>query len=78
VATITSGGVAAFRRHQTTGELEQLYYPNACTIATGDNVLCRPGLAVSNARAVAVTNNGKHLYLASYGDDAVAAFARKR
>lgn len=78
VATITSGGVAAFRRNKTTGELEQLYYPNACTTATGDNVICRPGLALSNARAVAVTNNGKHLYLASYGDDAVAAFLRKR
>ena len=78
VATISSGGVAAFRRNKTTGELEQLYYPNACTTATGDNVICRPGLALSNARAVAVTKNGKHLYLASYGDDAVAAFARKR
>lgn len=78
VATIDSGGVAAFRRDKTSGELEQLYYPNACTIATGDNVLCRPGLAVSNARAVAVTKNGKHLYLASYGADGVAAFTRKR
>jgi len=78
VASIDSGGVAAFRRDKTTGALEQLYYPNACTTATGDNVLCRPGLAVSNARAVAVTKNGKHLYLASYSADGVAAFTRKR
>jgi 6-phosphogluconolactonase (cycloisomerase 2 family) len=78
VTSIVSGGVAAFRRDKTSGEIEQLYYPNACTIAGGDNVMCRPGLAVSNARAVAVSNNGKHVYLASYGDDAVAAFTRKR
>lgn len=78
VATILSSGVAAFQRNKKTGELEQLYYPNACTTATGDNVLCRPGLAVSNARALALSKNGKHLYLASYGDDAVAVFKRKR
>jgi len=48
------------------------------TNRTGDNVLCRPGLAVSNAPAVAVTRNGKPLYLASYGADGVAAFTRKR
>ena len=78
VVSIQSSGLAAFRRNKTTGELEQLYYPNACTIETGDNVLCRPGLAVANPRAVAVTKNGKHAYLASYGEDGVAAFTRKR
>jgi 6-phosphogluconolactonase (cycloisomerase 2 family) len=78
VTSIVSSGVAAFRRNKTTGELEQLYYPNACTIETGDNVLCRPGLAVSNPRGLAVTKNGKHLYLVSYAEDGVAAFARKR
>lgn len=78
VASIASSGVAAFRRDKTSGEVEQLYYPNACTITTGDNVLCRPGLAVSNARAVAVTPNGRNVYVASYGDDGVAVFGRKR
>ena len=78
VASSLSSGVAAFRRDKTTGELEQLYYPNACTTATGDNVLCRPGLGLSIARAVAVTKNGKHVYVTGYGDDAVAAFLRKR
>lgn len=78
VATGLSSGVAAFRRDKTTGELEQLYYPNACTTETGDNVLCRPGLGLSGARAVAVTKNGKHVYVVSYSDDAIAAFVRKR
>lgn len=78
VASSVSNGVAAFRRNKTTGELEQLYYPNACTTATGDNVLCRPGLGLSLARAVTVTKNGKHVYVAGYDSDAVAVFARKR
>lgn len=78
VTSVDSGGVAAFRRNKTTGALEQLYYPNACTIETGDNVLCRPGLAVGNPRGIAVTKNGKHVYLTSYGYDGVAAFLRKR
>ena len=78
VASILSSGVASFRRDKTSGELEQLYFPNACTIATGDNVLCRPGLALANTRAVAVTRNGKHAYVASFGADGVAVFSRKR
>jgi len=78
VASTLSQGVAAFRRDKTTGELEQLYFPNACTTATGDNVLCRPGLALENTRAVAVTKNGKHVYVASFASDGVAVFARKR
>lgn len=78
VASTLSNGVAAFRRDKTSGELEQLYFPNACTTATGDNVLCRPGLALSNTRAVAVTKNGKHAYVASFAADGVAVFARKR
>jgi len=78
VVSSSSSGVASFRRNKTTGELEQLYYPNACTTATGDNVLCRPGLGLSNTRAVAVTKNGKHAYVVSYGSDAVSAFVRKR
>jgi len=78
VASTLSQGVAAFRRDKTSGELEQLYFPNACTTATGDNVLCRPGLALSNTRAIAVTKNGKHAYVASFAADGVAVFARKR
>jgi len=78
VASALSSGVAMFERDKQTGELEQLYYPNACTIATGDNVLCRPGLGLSLAGSVTVTRNGKHVYVAAFGSDAVAVFARKK
>ena len=33
---------------------------------------------MSVARAVAVTANGKHVYIVGYGDDTVAAFVRER
>jgi 6-phosphogluconolactonase (cycloisomerase 2 family) len=76
IAALQSSGVAAFGRDKISGEVEQLYFPNACTTATGDNVLCRPGLGLSNARSVALPKNGKHLYVASFGSDAVAVFRR--
>lgn len=71
-----SNAVAAFLRDKRTGALTQLPGAAACTSEDGTGGLCADGTALVEARAVAVTRNGRSAYVASSTSDAVAAFAR--
>ena len=71
-----SNAVAAFLRDKKTGALTQLPGAAACTSESGTAGLCADGTALVEARAVAVTRNGRSAYVASSTSDAVAAFER--
>ncbi len=63
------GAVSAFTRDESTGALAQL----SCTGPDSD---CpEAGVALHQAQGLTVTKDGKNLYVAAPGDDAVAAFA---
>jgi 6-phosphogluconolactonase (cycloisomerase 2 family) len=72
-----SGGVSAFARDKKTGALTQLPGAAGCVNETGTGG-CANGVAVNNACAVAVSPDGKHVYVASCMSDAVAVFARNK
>jgi 6-phosphogluconolactonase (cycloisomerase 2 family) len=74
VAAQNDDAVAVFTRDRTTGALTQLADPEDC-ISQGGGA-CAPGVGLGGARAVGITRNGKHIYVGSFGSDAVAAFER--
>jgi DNA-binding beta-propeller fold protein YncE len=84
VASDISDAVAVFKRNATNGGLTQLVGPSGkagCVSHTGSGGICRDGRALDGAFAVAVSPDGKNVYVASGGwhqerSDAVAAFAR--
>ena len=76
VASTTSDGVAAFARDLKTGVLTQLAGTAGCVTDSGTGGSCADGVALLGARAVALSANGKSLYVASRDSDAVAVFAR--
>jgi 6-phosphogluconolactonase (cycloisomerase 2 family) len=78
VASTTSDGVAAFALDDKAGTLTQLAGIAGCVTETGTGGSCADGVALGGARALAVTPNGKSLYVASRDSDAVAAFARDK
>jgi len=76
VAGAGSDGVASFLRHPSTGALTQLPGTNACVTETGSGGLCSDGKALLGARDLALSANGKSLYVAAPGSDAIAIFDR--
>ena len=77
VASETSNAVAAFARDTKSGVLTQLAGTEGCTSESGSGGTCADGVALTEARAVAVTRNAKSAYVASSTSDAVAAFRRE-
>jgi DNA-binding beta-propeller fold protein YncE len=75
VASFDSSAVATFARHPTTGVLGQLNGVAGCVAEIGDGVTCSQGRGLGGAVSVAVSPDGRHLYVASRGN-AVAVFAR--
>jgi 6-phosphogluconolactonase (cycloisomerase 2 family) len=75
-----SNAVAVFARHKKTGALTQLAGTAACVSdgAGGLGGACAAGRGLAEARSVAVSADGRHVYVASIGDSAVAVFARNR
>jgi DNA-binding beta-propeller fold protein YncE len=71
VAAAASNAVAVFSRDPATGELTQA----GCIEEFGEQV-CYDGRALLGASAVAVAPDGRHVYVASPGSDAVAALSR--
>jgi DNA-binding beta-propeller fold protein YncE len=59
------------------GRLEQPRGEAGCIHARGAN-RCAPGRAVTSPEDIAISPDGRHAYVASYGSHAVAAFARNR
>jgi DNA-binding beta-propeller fold protein YncE len=76
VASFTSNAVAVFSRDRRTGALTQLAGPAGCISNDGSGGSCTVGKALLEATSVAVSENGKSVYVASSGSNAVAAFAR--
>lgn len=77
VAAETSNAVTAFARDTKTGTLTQLAGSNGCTSESGSAGTCVDGVALTEARAVAVTRNAKNAYVAASTSDAVSAFRRE-
>jgi DNA-binding beta-propeller fold protein YncE len=77
VASFVSNAVAVFRRDTTTGRLAQLDAGAGCVSETGSGGSCANGKALDGPRAVALSGDGKSVYVtSSSGGGAVAAFGR--
>jgi 6-phosphogluconolactonase (cycloisomerase 2 family) len=78
VASRQSGAVAVFARNKKTGALTQLEGTAGCVSEDGTFGDCTEGKGLNQARSVAVSRDGKHVYVASSFSDAVAIFARNK
>jgi len=67
--------VAAFARNATTGQLTQFSGPAGCINETGVTG-CSVGKALGGARSIAISSDGKHVYVGARDANAVAVFAR--
>ena len=74
VLMVTASGGAS----PAPGALTQLADPDGCIMETGDNVTCINGKALDQSVSVAVSPDGKHVYVASSLTDAVAVFSREK
>jgi DNA-binding beta-propeller fold protein YncE len=75
VAIFRSNAVAAFARDRRTGALRQLAGKGGCVSQRGAGS-CAFGRALARAISVAVSPDGRNVYVASTGSDALAVFAR--
>ena len=75
VAVRNAPGVVSMNRNATTGALTQDPGTGGCVTATGSGT-CRKGHALTGPTGVAVSSDGKSVYLAAFGSDAVARFNR--
>ncbi len=68
--------VMAGRAAAQSGALTQLAGTDGCVSETGTGGVCADGKALDGAISVAVSRDGKHVYVASSISDAVAVFSR--
>ena len=78
VPSSISNAVAVFARDRRTGALTQLADTDACISETGTDGACTDGVALDGADGVAVSPDGKNVYVPSSISNAVAVFARDR
>jgi 6-phosphogluconolactonase (cycloisomerase 2 family) len=78
VVSLQSSAVAAFARDKATGALTQFPGLAACVSGIGTGGVCTGGVALQTLLSAAVSRNGKYVYVASYGLNAVAVFRRDR
>jgi len=76
ISSSTSDAVAVFRRDATSGALTQLAGKAGCVSETGTKGACRDGKALDKPAAVAVSPDGKNVYVGSHASTAVAVFRR--
>jgi 6-phosphogluconolactonase (cycloisomerase 2 family) len=76
VASSGSSALAVFSRNAKTGALAQLDAAAGCVADVGDGVECADGKALDDPRSAAVSPDGRHVYVASAGSNAVAVFSR--
>ena len=77
VTSSGAGAVAVFARDRRTGALSQLDGEDGCVDNEGEEG-CADGRALFGASGVAVSRDGRNVYVASPSSDAVAVFARDR
>jgi len=71
----TEGDVAAFRRNEGTGVLEQLEGEEACI---GDGIVgCAKGIAFAGSEDLTISPDGKNVYANSYNESAVVELSRE-
>jgi DNA-binding beta-propeller fold protein YncE len=75
VASRQSSAVAVFARDLTTGALSQLPGADGCVSEDGSDG-CAAGKALNGAQSVAVSLDGKNVYVASFNSSTVAIFKR--
>jgi 6-phosphogluconolactonase (cycloisomerase 2 family) len=71
-----AAAIAVFARDATTGALRQLAGTTGCVSETGTGGACADGTALDGARGVAVSPDGKSIYVAAFFSDAIATFSR--
>ena len=76
VAALLSSAVAEFARDSRTGALTQLPGGDACVSNDGSGGLCTDGKGLHSATSVAISANGRSVYVGSQLDPAVSVFAR--
>jgi DNA-binding beta-propeller fold protein YncE len=77
VASQLSDAVAVFDRDPAAGALSQKAGAAACVSETGTGP-CRDGRALDGAIGIAVSPDGRTVYVASTASDAIAIFTRRR
>ena len=77
VASFGSHAVAAFVRDPRTGRLEQLPGQRGCVGHLGAGP-CSAARALARPSALAITPDGRHVYVAAAGSNALSVFARNR
>ena len=75
VASYGSHGIAIFRRARRTGHLEQLPGRRGCVRHEGGE-FCRAGRAMCGPVSIAVSPDGRNVYVVSAGSDALSVFRR--
>lgn len=78
VASFSGDSLSAFSRDARTGVVRQLAGQDACVIDAEEDDRCTPGVAIDGASGVAVSPDGRHLYLASFFGHALVGFERDR
>ncbi|MCC6764318.1 MAG: beta-propeller fold lactonase family protein [Deltaproteobacteria bacterium] len=78
VASCKSNAIAVFARDKKTGGLTQLAGIDGCVSETGTGGVCADGIALDDPIAVAVSRDGKHVYVASFFGDSIAVFGRNK
>src|SRR3989344_4867026 len=78
VASSGSNAVAAFYRANSSGVLAQFSGTDGCVSEDGTGGECADGKALVGASFIAASHDGRSIYVASPGSDAVAVFARNR
>jgi DNA-binding beta-propeller fold protein YncE len=76
VASDVSDAIAVFVRDSASGALTQNAGAAGCVSETGTGGLCRDGRALNAPNSVAASADGKSVYAASIGSDAIAIFDR--
>ena len=77
VASYGSHGIAIFRRARRTGHLEQLPGRRGCVRHEGGE-FCRRGRAMGGPFSIAISPDGRNVYVVSAGSDALSIFHRNR
>jgi DNA-binding beta-propeller fold protein YncE len=77
VAAYGSHAVAVFARDRRTGLLRQLRRRRGC-VRQGRGRGCAPGRGLGNPSAIAISRDGRNVYVAAAGSDGVSVFARNR
>jgi fibronectin-binding autotransporter adhesin len=78
VASVTGNAVVIFARDPKTGALIELDSQAGCVSENGSGGLCADGKALEFPFAIAVSRDGKNVYVASQTSKSVAVFARAK